>query len=179
MNAASPHLKLWLLLCLDLAIRSGTAEALNSRNYDSATGTLRFSTKMDEKLTLPVTQEIRDILDPLDHNSTLAYVRQLWQREYEHGPRPENGHGTAALGKQFKELKISLGIDPLLRPHDLRRTTAVRMLRQTYDPRDVQALLGHTSLQSTIYYLDHDLLPVKRSNLEIIKRSAWRKERSA
>jgi site-specific recombinase XerC len=44
------------------------------------------------------------------------------------------------------------------------------MLKQTKDVRDVQALLGHRSLQSTIWYLDHDLRPVALANLEAIKR---------
>jgi hypothetical protein len=33
----------------------------------------------------------------------------------------------------------------------------------------VQAFLGHLSLHSTVIYLDHDLRPVKRHTLELIK----------
>ena len=44
------------------------------------------------------------------------------------------------------------------------------MLRYSGDVRDVQALLGHRSLQSTIWYLDHDLRPVSLDALETIKR---------
>lgn len=40
----------------------------------------------------------------------------------------------------------------------------------THDLRDVQAFLGHLSLHSTVIYLDHDLRPVKRNMLELIKR---------
>jgi hypothetical protein len=43
----------------------------------------------------------------------------------------------------------------------------------------VQAFLGHLSLHSIVIYLDHDLRPVKRATLEIIKSAAWRKEKSA
>jgi site-specific recombinase XerC len=64
-------------------------------------------------------------------------------------------------------------------PHDLRRTTAVAMLRATHDLRDVQAILGHKNLTSTMWYLDHELRPVKRSTLELIKRPDWRKENIA
>jgi len=44
------------------------------------------------------------------------------------------------------------------------------MLEATGDLRDVQAFLGHLSLHSTVIYLDHDLRPVKRHTLELIKR---------
>jgi site-specific recombinase XerC len=53
------------------------------------------------------------------------------------------------------------------------------MLEQTHDIRDVQALLGHSDLGSTFWYLDHDARPVSRSILEMLKRPAWRKEKSA
>jgi site-specific recombinase XerC len=53
------------------------------------------------------------------------------------------------------------------------------MLELTRDIRDVQALLGHRSLQSTIWYLDHDLRPINRDNLEALKHPAWRKEHTA
>jgi site-specific recombinase XerC len=86
---------------------------------------------------------------------------------------------ASTLSAKFHKLKDQVGITRKLTPHDLRRTTAVAMLEQSGDIRDVQALLGHRSLESTIWYLDHDLRQVKRSTLEIIKRPAWRKERTA
>ena len=44
------------------------------------------------------------------------------------------------------------------------------MYELTGDLRAVQALLGHRTLIATIWYLDHDLKPVSRANLELIKR---------
>jgi integrase len=88
----------------------------------------------------------------------------------------DNSH----LGRCFRELCKQVGIAYRITPHDLRRTTAVNLYKTTRDVRDVQALLGHRSLQSTIWYLDHDLRPVKRSTLEIVKRLAEvRKEKTA
>ena len=46
------------------------------------------------------------------------------------------------------------------------------MLEATGDLRDVQALLGHRSLASTIWYLDHDFSPINRATLELIKLKA-------
>ena len=64
-------------------------------------------------------------------------------------------------------------------PTPLRRTAAVAMLEYTRDVRDVQALLGHRNLPSTLWYLDHDLRPIKRSTLELLKRPAWRESEEA
>ncbi len=174
-------MRLWILLCSDLAIRSGTAERIGPENYDAAQGILRFTTKRKAHLTLPVTEEIRGLIEACDMHEPQSFVRQLWTRNLSKGGHPINPRSTGAdrLRVLFRTLCLENGITRRIVPHDLRRTTAVGMLEQTGDVRDVQALLGHRSLQSTIWYLDHDLRPVKRSNLEIIKRPAWRKEKTA
>jgi hypothetical protein len=58
LNAASPHLRLWLLLCSDLAMRSTTAANIKPQDYNAETREVRFTTKFSEKLTLPVTREV-------------------------------------------------------------------------------------------------------------------------
>ncbi len=178
LTLAKPHIKLWLLFCSDLAMRSGTAAQIGPANYDSKLRTITFATKYQEHLTLPVTHEIAEILATCDHFSRTSYVRQLWQKHHgRRGRAPYNKHNDeSALSFAFRRLCESAGITRYIRPHDLRRTTAVAMLQHSGDVRDVQALLGHRSLQSTIWYLDHDLRPIKRSTLELIKRPEWRKE---
>lgn len=109
--------------------------------------------------------------------SSVPFVRQLWRRANP-GHVREFGE-ESQLRRQLCAIRQSLGITRRVTPHDLRRTAAVNMLEATGDLRDVQALLGHRSLQSTLWYLDHDLRPVKRSTLEMIKRPAWRKEQTA
>jgi integrase len=169
--AAPPHLRLWLLLCSDLAIRSGTAARLAPEHYDGRRLVLSFTTKCGEKLTLPVTAEIHELIETCDHDSIVSFVRQLWIKQHRDG-HPINPYGQTGdnLNAAFRALKRKLGITRKLTPHDLRRTTAVAMLQHTRDVRDVQALLGHRSLQATIWYLDHDLRPVQRETLETLKR---------
>lgn len=179
--AAHPHIRLWLLLCSDLALRSGTARALNPENYDPENKTIRCKTKFGGNITIPATAEIAAILDTCDLSTNEPFVRQLWRRyPPKRGKKLRPGLVTqSALHTALKVIRERLGITKHITPHDLRRTTAVAMLQQTHDLRDVQALLGHRGLPSTIWYLDHDLRPIKRSNLEIIKRPAWRKEQIA
>ncbi len=175
-------MRLFILLCSDLAIRAGTAAILGPRHYDPASGELRFTTKKAERLTLPVTEEIAATLRQCNMSTDTPFIRQLWRAERTHGKKPyEQANSRAStLTAKFRRLKNDAGITRKLTPHDLRRTTAVALYKHTADARDVQALLGHRSLQSTIWYLDHDLRPVNRANLEIIKRPFLvRKEQTA
>jgi integrase len=172
MSVVPPHVRLWLLLCSDLAIRSTTAATIAPEHYHPETQTLRFTTKKQAKLTLPVTAEIAALIAQCDQSNPEPFVRQLWPATT--GPAklrtttPLNA--TMSLRAALRRCLRAHGITQRIIPHDLRRTTAVAMLEHTHDVRDVQAILGHRSLQATIWYLDHDLRPIKRSTLEIIKR---------
>lgn len=175
------HVRLWLLLCSDLAIRSGTAAALGPRHYNRDTATLQFTTKKQAKVHLPVTAEIKELIERCDLNLDVPFVRQLWQPTTGPAMRADTTvlNMTMSLRATMCRALANAGLPHTFIPHDLRRTTAVAMLEATHDIRDVQALLGHSSLQSTIWYLDHDLRPIKRGTLELIKRPAWRKEQTA
>jgi len=171
-SSAPPHLRLWILLCSDLAIRSGTAATIGPSHYYAQTGELRFTTKHGAKLMLPVTGAVRALIEQCNLQIDQPFTCQLWPRRNgkPFAPNPASGRLAAPLRQAFRKLCIAQGITRRIVPHDLRRTTAVAMLRHTHDVRDVQAILGHRSLQSTIWYLDHDLQPVQRVNLEAIKR---------
>jgi integrase len=171
---AAPHMRLWLLLCSDLAIRSGTATRIAPQNYRPQARTLQFTTKYRETATLPVTEELRALIETCDLNDPTPLVRQLWIRA--HNPRARLRSNTSdrqmsiQLRTQFRQLLKDVNITRRITPHDLRRTTATAMYRATRDVREVQALLTHKRLNSTIWYLDHNLTPVSRPTLELIKR---------
>ena len=126
---------------------------------------------MGDKLTMPLTDEIAVLIAQCDMRSRISFVRQLWLRKADrHGRGPQaNTRTHDALAKAYNKLRDEVGVTRRVTPHDLRRTTAVAMYQQTRDLRDVQALLGHRSLQSTVWYLDHDLVPLQRATLEVIK----------
>jgi site-specific recombinase XerD len=80
-----------------------------------------------------------------------------------------HGRQRVSYAQSFKHLLRRLGLDDRIRPHDFRRTTAVRVLNLTRDLRDVQSLLGHKRMSTTVHYLDHGLHPVTLSTLELAK----------
>jgi site-specific recombinase XerC len=80
--------------------------------------------------------------------------------------------GTATyhqLANDLAALKKKLGITRKLTPHDLRRTTARKLYALTGDLRDVQSLLGHSELQTTLWYLQDALQVVSTKHLELAK----------
>jgi integrase len=74
-----------------------------------------------------------------------------------------------SLSGAFGSLKRQLGITRKLTPHDLRRTTARNVYAITRDLRTVMALLGHSDLNSTAWYLQDNLVTVPASTLELAK----------
>ena len=169
LGKASPDIQMMVLLCSDLAIRSGTAVKMGPRHYDREAGTLQFRTKMDEALTMPITNSIENLIGRCDLSNPRPFVTQL----HDQGPgnhRKNDTMDVAGIRKRYNKLMDKISPNKRITFHDLRRTAAVRMYEQTGDLRMVQALIGHRNLPSTIWYLDHDLRPVSRATLELIKR---------
>ena len=174
LEAAKPALKLWLLLCSDIALRSGTAARISGAHYNKETRSLRFVTKGQARQTLPVTEAIASIIDPLDHLSTIPYVWQLWAKEtgrkLQKDRSEDNREDVKILRRSLKQLRLQLGIERRIVAHDFRRTTAVALLNKTGDLRTVKALLGHHDLKTTLWYIDHDAAQVDAETLEAIKQ---------
>jgi integrase len=77
--------------------------------------------------------------------------------------------GRQSAYDSFALLKKRLGIDPRITPHDFRRTTAIAVLETTGDIREVQAVLGHKRLATTVQYLGGALSSVTENVLERAK----------
>ncbi len=180
---ARPEMRLWILLCSDMGIRSGTALGLAPEHYDARNGTISFTTKKAAILTLPITDAIAALLDTCDLDNPLPFITQLRIRVVGNMGRPRVNARVNCynMRAEFAQLRRSLGITKRITLHDLRRTTAVSIYKRTRDLHIVQAFLGHRNMQATIWYLDHDLQPVGRNILEEAKQPfiAWRKEKTA
>ena len=156
LNAAPMYLRCWLLLCSDLALRSGTAARVAPENYDAERKELSMVTKAGRVIHLPVTGELQRLFDAIPHtgeprrpvDTKTPYPNQLHNRKLAE-------ISVTMLRENFARLRKSLGVTRNLRPHDLRRTTAVKAYELTGDLRMVQAILGHSQLRSTLQYLDH------------------------
>lgn len=142
-------------------MRSGTAAKIAPQHYDPLRQTLTFTTKKGREMCLPVTKELNELLAPLaglDSETPFVCLLHPWGHIHDRN-----------LRQSMNRLRLRLGLNRRFTPHDLRRTTAVRVYEQTRDLRVVQAVLGHKRLDSTLHYLDHRNTPVDLANLEVAK----------
>lgn len=162
--AAAPiGLRLQVLLCSDLALRQGSAMKLTPDNYNRDRHTLYITGKAGSRYELPATEEIEHLLNaawPSKDGCATPYLQLL-------------AGGRAASRsywqKQWRVVREKLALPRDIRPHDLRRTTAVRALETTGDIRIVQELLGHRSLSTTTRYLQQHLTRLTPAVLNQIK----------
>ncbi len=147
--AATPPLRLYILLSSDIALRGGTALRLCENDWDHEAQAFRFQTKANVLVMLPPSQRLRQMIDlihayPCADKAT-PYIARLGAS----APRKAKQN----LAKQFSQLVKRLGLAHFT-THDLRRAAARRMYDVTgHDLRVVQSLLGHTNLGSTFRYL--------------------------
>lgn len=138
-------MRLFTLLCSDLGFRF--SEALNAprSGYDADAGTITLTTKGGETHTLPVTDEIRAVLDsiPKDTDPEKPMLEILAGKPIRRD----------AVRYQWAKAKRKENIPGNVRPHDMRRTVATKVWRATKDIRLVQQILGHKSLAATARYI--------------------------
>jgi len=65
----------------------------------------------------------------------------------------------------FRELRARIGIKKHMTPHTLRRTFATHLLKNGVNLREIQALLGHSDLNTTAKYLRLDASELRRQIL--------------
>ena len=147
--AASPALRLYVLLCHDCALRSSSAVQAGPGHYDGQRRTLTMVTKGGEPVVLPVTERLHEALQPLMSGGK-PFVAQLMPSHH----RAAWKSVREKMAMEWVALKLALNLPPGLRLHDFRRTMARNMYAITGDVRAAQAILGHASPLTTWRYLD-------------------------
>lgn len=101
--------------------------------------------------------------------------REFISLKAENGSDP-NGHVFLYKGKPVKDIKVSFkkaceraGIEDL-HFHDLRRTAATRMLNRGANVVQIQQILGHANIETTMRYLGIDIEDL-RPAVELLNRS--------
>ncbi|WP_200940956.1 tyrosine-type recombinase/integrase [Methylobacterium sp. Leaf113] len=131
---------------------------LTWHQVDFANGTISVVGKGDKPHVLPITDELYELLAPLQGHhpeAVFTFVAQRSRRcpkskaSYLRGQRyPVTYEG---LGTQFGRAAKGAGLKGL-RLHDLRHTAATRTLRATGNLRLVQQMLAHSSPTTTAKY---------------------------
>ena len=163
---APPHLRLYLLLCSDTCIRSGTVVQITEQNWNPATEQLCITTKANAVVTLPTSERLARLL-----REAVAYPAPPETPLVQRLGGPVTRWRGHAYGRQLKMLLANLGLEPFT-SHDLRRSQARRMYESTKDLRLAQAILGHSNIASTFHYLMPHIKQVTREQVETASREA-------
>lgn len=126
---------------------------------------IHFRLKAGERMTFPITRELRALLSALPKSNRTYDRRHVFTRlDKVHLERvaivPKGGVFNAEFRKAVADAQI-----PDFRFHDLRHTFATRMLRQTGNLKLVSRLLGHKDIATTMRYA-HVLVDDMRDALE-------------
>lgn len=143
-------LRCLILLCHDCAFRARTALAVSSNEYNAERRILNTKTKQGRAVGIPVSSRLAELLAiaPMDGTPFVAGLAGVPSISY------------ASARGYFVALCADAGLSPGYKLHDLRRTIARSMWRSNRNLQQVQALLGHASLNTTLYYLASDVLGV-------------------
>lgn len=163
---AEPWHRCYLHLTLRLGLRHSEACSICPRSFNEADHTITFTKKGGDPFTLPTTRELEDIfkLAPETDDPTVSYLQLLRGSLGLKGPRISK----TTVRQNFYKLRDRAGVSKEVRPHDLRRTFAVKAMEDTNNVRLVGQLLGHSSLSTTAKYLENRNLAKLREYLDTI-----------
>ncbi len=151
LRGAPVHMRLFILLCWQLALRFNEAMHVTPRFWNEESNTITIEVKGGKTRTLPLTPEITSLLgatrhgDPDESCVSILYGKPI---------APET------VRSNFYRIQLACGLTNLT-PHDLRRTTATALYEASKDLRAVQQYLGHSDMTSTLRYL----APLKEEQL--------------
>ena len=145
LRVAPQWLRLFILLCADTAFRFSEAMRAKLSGYNRENRTITVPTKSGQDVTLPVTEELRVLIEsiPADGDPNESMVTKLRGKEVD----------KWTIRYQWNRAKKRAGVPAHVRPHDFRRTAATSIWETTHDIRLVQQVLGHKSLQATARYI--------------------------
>ena len=153
--AKSPKSRALFSLAYGCGLRAGEVVKLKAGDIDSAQGIIRIvqgKGRKDRHVMLP-----NGLLRLLRHWWTIRPTRYDGaippsQRWLFPGRNPGKPLTTRQYGRLFHEAVRTAGITKPVTPHCLRHSFATHLLESGTDIRHIQALLGHTKLNSTARY---------------------------
>lgn len=137
--AKVPHVKLYLLLAWSTAGRKEAILSLTWEQIDLKRGVVDLGAGVGNKgrAKPPMTQRLRAALLEAKKAATTDYVVE-WA-----------GGRVKSIRKGFDAAVKASGLDPSITPHDIRRSSARRMVESGRPMSEVSQFLGHTSTTIT------------------------------
>lgn len=140
--------KMVLEMLLSTACRVAELVTLRMENYDRAAGEISVIGKGDKERVVFIHARAKIFID--------AYLAEF---PHDQGPIIVGGKGigsemsTSGIQKMVKGISRRAGVDKA-HPHKFRRTTATDASNRGMELNDVRELLGHSSTDTTLLYID-------------------------
>ncbi|MCP4437041.1 MAG: tyrosine-type recombinase/integrase, partial [Actinomycetia bacterium] len=146
LDAARANLRyfVWFSTMYGTGARVSELIALQVDDVDAASGLLRIRHgKNDKSRSVPLNDDL------------LQLLRGYWRSCRPTPPWLFNAHGKntpprpRTVQKAFARIRTRAGVRRRLSPHSLRHAFATHLLEDGVDPRTVQVLLGHATMETT------------------------------
>ena len=124
------------------------------------TGQIVTSTKWGRVVTVPITPRLRQLIAiarPVEGEDDVRFIDLLNNRRLVQGKH--------TIHERWQRWKKQAGLPVGLHLHDLRRDAANRVYAATGDLREVQGMLGHSTITTTLDYLYQTAPKVKESSI--------------
>jgi integrase len=152
-------LRFVLLACSHAGLRASTAFRLAPKDIQE--GYIVRHSKRGTVVRVPVSPELAEVMASVPYgteaNSSSQFVTLLTGKVCS---------GYSTLWQWFRVEKLRLGISSGITMHDFRRGLARALYKTTGDLRQVQSMLGHSSLKSTVGYLQAANRPISLEALQ-------------
>lgn len=150
--------RLLAMLMYGCGLRLSETANLRIQHFNVDTGMLAVQFgKGGKSRTVPLPRKIHaDIMQQFDK------VRELHQADMKKGY--DGVFLPASFAKKAKAAARKAGIPKRVSPHTLRHTFATHLLQANYDIRQIQQMLGHSNVRTTMIYthtIKSDLKPLQ------------------
>jgi len=158
-----------VLFCLLTGVRKNTAITLTWHQVDFDARVIRYKAKSrkpgGENKIIPMTGEIAALLQTLKGDNAIKVFTYICKRSRMNRRKGERyPFSSAGWTKEWRAALAAAKIEDF-RFHDLRHTTATRILRHARNLKAVQVLLGHSDITTTARYA-HAMVDDVRAAME-------------
>ena len=153
---------LMILMLYACGLRLAELVAIDLQHFDDAYTTLRIRGKGDKERVVPIVEALR-------HEIKL-YVERFSEQNI--CRNPEKALFLSKRGERISRSDVQRSVARLLRecgvqgkvsPHVLRHTFATHLLNDGADLREIQELMGHSSLRATQVYTHSNIAQLQRA----------------
>ena len=155
---------LMVLMFYACGIRLAELVAIDVQHFTSDYASLRVRGKGDKERVVPIVEALR--------NEIKAYINKFLPQKI--CKETENALFLSKRGVRISRIDVQRSVARLLRecgvhgklsPHILRHTFATHLLNDGADMREIQELMGHTSLRATQVYTHNNIAQLQRAYL--------------